>query len=138
MNRFVLDASVALAWVVGRNPDPYAETVRQRIRAGSKPVVPTLWQLEVANALALVGRRKVLSDDEVEESLDYFHTFATTVAEIDGNSLSVREVFRVSKEVGLTAYDAVYFDLAQRERLPLATLDKALREGAAKGGVSEF
>jgi predicted nucleic acid-binding protein len=138
VNRFVLDASVALAWVVGRNPDPYAEAVRQRIRAGSKPVVPTLWQLEVANALALVGRRKVLSEDEVEESLDYFHTFATTVAEIDGNSLSVREVFRVSKEVGLTAYDAVYFDLAQRERLPLATLDKALREGAAKGGVSEF
>jgi len=138
VNRFVLDASVALAWVVGRNPDPYAETVRQRIRAGSKPVVPALWQLEIANALALVGRRKVLGADEVEESVDYFRAFATTVAEIDSNCLSVREAFRVSREVGLTAYDAVYFDLAQREGLPLATLDKALREGAARGGVSEF
>jgi predicted nucleic acid-binding protein len=138
VSRFVLDASVALAWVVDRNPDPYAETVRQRIRTGSKPLVPALWHLEIANALTLVRRRKVLTEDEVEEGLEYFHAFAATVAEIDVNFLAVREAFRVSKEVGLTAYDALYYDLARRENVPLATLDKSLREGAVKAGLEMF
>jgi predicted nucleic acid-binding protein len=138
VNRFVLDASVALAWVVDRNPDPYAETVRQRIRTGSKPLVPALWQLEVANTLTLVRRRKILSEDEVEEGLEYLQKFATTVAEIETNFLSIREAYRVSKEVELTAYDAVYFDLARRESLSLATLDKAMRENAIKAGVPAF
>lgn len=136
MTRFVLDASVALAWVADRDPDPYAETVRQRIRGGLRPVVPALWQLEVANTLALVRRRKVLTEEEVEEGLDYMHTFATTVAEIDNNSPTVREAFRVSADTGLSAYDAVYFDLARRESLPLATLDKTLRQAATKAGIS--
>lgn len=138
MNRFVLDASVALAWIVDQTPDPYAESVRRRIQAGARPLVPALWQLEVANTLALVRRRKVLNEDEIEEGLDYFQAFLATVAEVDGNYPTIRGVFQVSKETGLTAYDAVYFDLARRENLALATLDKSLREGAAKGGVSAF
>jgi predicted nucleic acid-binding protein len=136
VTRFVLDASVALAWVADRDPDPYAEIVRQRIRGGARPVVPALWQLEVANTLALIRRRKVLTDNEVEEGLDYMHTFATTVAEIDANSPTVREAFRVSTETGLSAYDAVYFDLARRDSLPLATLDKNLRQAAVKAGIA--
>jgi len=35
----------------------------------------------------------------------------------------------------LSAYDAVYLDLARRERLPLATLDEKLRAAAARAGV---
>jgi predicted nucleic acid-binding protein len=64
------------------------------------------------------------------------HTFATIVAEIDANSPTVREAFRVSTETGLSAYDAVYFDLARRDSLPLATLDKNLRQAAVKAGIA--
>jgi predicted nucleic acid-binding protein len=138
VTRFVLDASVAIAWVADRNPDPYAETVRQRIRAGSRPLLPALWQLEVANALAVVRRRKVLTEDEVEEGLEFLHTFATNVAEIDAYCLNLREAFRLSKELGLSAYDSVYFDLARRETVPLATLDKALRRAASDAGLPVF
>ena len=35
----------------------------------------------------------------------------------------------------LTAYEAVYLDLARREHLPLTTLDKGLRTAAEKAGV---
>jgi predicted nucleic acid-binding protein len=39
-------------------------------------------------------------------------------------------VTRLAIEHGLTAYDAAYLDLALRERLPLATLDKMLAAAA--------
>ena len=35
----------------------------------------------------------------------------------------------------LAAYDAAYLEVARRERLPLATLDGALRTAAAHAGV---
>lgn len=135
MSRFVLDASVAVAWVADRNPDPYAQTVLRKVREGARPVIPALWQLEVANALALVLRRQNLTADESEEGAAYLQRFATTIAEIDGHFLGVREAFVLSRELGLTAYDCVYFELARRESLPLATLNKALRAVASKRGI---
>jgi predicted nucleic acid-binding protein len=38
----------------------------------------------------------------------------------------------------LTAYDAVYIELAGREGLPLATLDTRLRAAAAKAGIRKM
>jgi predicted nucleic acid-binding protein len=70
------------------------------------------------------------------EGIDYLHAFAAKAAEIDGHFLTTREAFRVSTKANLSAYDSVYFELAQRENLPLATLDKALREAAVKAGIS--
>jgi len=37
----------------------------------------------------------------------------------------------------LSAYDATYLDLAQRQRLPLATLDERLREGRVSTWFAE-
>ncbi len=48
----------------------------------------------------------------------------------------MRELLRRALELGLTSYDAMYIDLALRENLPLATLDKGLRAAAAKAGVA--
>jgi predicted nucleic acid-binding protein len=138
VSRFVLDASVAMAWVADRDSDPYAQAVLRKVRDGARPVVPALWQLEVADALAQVTRRKVLTEGEAQEGLEYLRRFATAIAEIDGHFLSVREAFVLSRELGLTAYDCVYFELARREGLPLATLDKALRVVAGKRGIAEL
>lgn len=135
MSRFVLDASVALAWVADRKPDPYAHIVQRKIREGARPVIPALWQLEVANALALTRRRQTLTQEEIEEGLEYLQRFAATIAEIDDHFLGVREAFMLSLNLGLTTYDSVYFELARRQSLPLATLDKALRAAAANKGI---
>jgi predicted nucleic acid-binding protein len=136
VTRFVLDASVALAWVVDRNPDPYAALVQQRIRAGQRALVPALWQLEITNVLAAVQRRGVLSAGEVEEGLRYFEGFLAAQAEIISAFPGMREILRLARELGLTSYDALYVDLARREGSPLATLDKGLRAAAAKAGVA--
>ena len=65
----------------------------------------------------------------------YLQRFAATIAEIDGHFLGVREACMLSRELGLTAYDCVYFELARRESLPLAMLDRALRAVAGKKGI---
>jgi predicted nucleic acid-binding protein len=44
----------------------------------------------------------------------------------------------LAREHKLSAYDAAYLDLAIREGLPLATLDKGLKRAAVKAGVSIY
>jgi len=98
--------------------------------------VPALWQLEVTNVLAAVQRRGVLSAAEVEEGLRYFEGFLAAQAEIISAFPSMREILRLARELGLTSYDVLYLELARREGLPLATLDRGLRAAAAKAGVA--
>jgi predicted nucleic acid-binding protein len=82
-----------------------------------------------------VQRRKVLSGEATEEALRYLESFVVTLAEVDGHVSGIRQVFSLAQDLQLTAYDAVYIELAQRAALPLATLDKGLRAAATKAGI---
>jgi predicted nucleic acid-binding protein len=95
-------------------------------------LAPTLPRLRTSLAPL---RRQNVTEEEAEEGAVYLQRFATTGAEIDGHFLGVREAFVLSRELGLTAYDCVYFELARRESLPLATLDRTLRAVAGKRGI---
>lgn len=63
MKEFVLDASVALGWLIDDPPSTYAARVKELMLDGAKPIVPTHWRLEVANALLTASRRKLLRRD---------------------------------------------------------------------------
>jgi len=45
-------------------------------------------------------------------------------------------VLAIARELGLTAYDAAYIELAKRLSLPLASLDAKLREACARADVA--
>jgi predicted nucleic acid-binding protein len=47
----------------------------------------------------------------------------------------VREALATARGFQLSAYDAVYLELARDEAIALATLDKSLRSAATKAGV---
>ena len=49
---------------------------------------------------------------------------------VDARVMSLRQTDELAEEYNLTPYDAAYFELAQRRRLPLATLDEALVKAA--------
>jgi predicted nucleic acid-binding protein len=134
--RFVLDASVGLAWVVDANPDPYAAEVQRRVNSGDRATVPAFWQLEISNVLAVVQRRGQLNAKEIDEGLKYYEGFLARYTDIVTALPSMRELLRKALELGLTSYDALYVDLALSENLPLATLDKGLRAAAVKAGVA--
>ena len=135
MKRLVLDASVALAWVVDRNADPYAKEVQRSLLEGIQAVVPLIWQLEVTNALLMVQRRGLMTAEEVDAGLRYFERFLASRAEVVAAFSEMREILRLGRELNLTSYDALYLDLAIREGLPLATLDRKLAQAAEKAGV---
>ena len=61
MTRFVLDASVALAWFVDHPVAAYAVRVRKSLARDAQAVVPGLWHLEMANGLAVAERRGILT-----------------------------------------------------------------------------
>jgi predicted nucleic acid-binding protein len=136
VNRFVLDASVAVAWVVGTPVDPYAVAVQSHVASGWRAIVPPLWQVEVANGLLMNERRKTLTSAEADRGLLDLETFLASLADLDATPAAMRELANVARAYQLTVYDAAYLELAKRESLPIATLDKGLRAAAVKAGVA--
>ena len=136
MNEFVLDASVALAWVLDVPIPVYALEVRRKMLSGKRGLVPALWHLEIANGLAMAERRRDLSATDAEDALDQILVTAASRLDTELNFVSARDALGNARSFQLTAYDAVYLDLARREALPLATLDKRLRAAAVKAGVA--
>jgi predicted nucleic acid-binding protein len=133
---FVLDASIALAWFVDDPVPSYALRIRDLMVGGNKGLVPSLWALEMANGLLMAGRRGKLTSAEVDQGLGQLEAVVAAGIEIDPVAVqTVREAFVPAHVHQLTAYDAVYLELARREGLPLATLDKGLRTAAAKAGI---
>jgi len=132
---FVLDASVALAWVLDNPIAPYAMEVRRALASGKRGLVPALWHVEIANGLATAERRRDLVGADVDEALATIQATAMSALDTEMSLTAVGEALANARSFQLTAYDAVYLDLARREGLPIATLDKSLRAAAAKVGI---
>jgi len=130
----VLDASLTLTWYFDDETTPATEAVLDRVsEAGA--VVPGLWWLEVANAFQSALRRKRISAEYRDESLTELAQLPITV-DADTDTYAWTTTLRLAERFGLTIYDATYLELAQRRSLPLATLDKELREAAATLNVT--
>jgi predicted nucleic acid-binding protein len=136
MSDFVLDASVALAWILDNPIAPYATAVRRALASGKRGLVPALWHLEVANGLATAMRRRDLIVTDLDDGLTTIQETVAQAIDTEMNFIPAGEALANARAFQLTAYDAVYLDLARRERLPLATLDKSLRAAAARAGVN--
>jgi predicted nucleic acid-binding protein len=125
----VLDASLALTWYFDDETTPATEAVLDRVsEAGA--VVPGLWRLEVANAFQSALRRRRISSDYRDQSLAELAQLPITI-DADTDTYAWTTTLRLAERFGLTIYDATYLELAQRHSLPLATLDKELRNAAA-------
>jgi len=135
VSRFVLDASIALAWFIDHPVDAYAAEVRDKIRRGDRAVVPSLWETEFANGVLMAERRKLMTVLEGDECMVEMSQLRLTSIEADSGFRSIREVLTVARTFRLTVYDACYLELARREGLPLATLDRGLSAAATKAGI---
>jgi predicted nucleic acid-binding protein len=129
----VLDSSATLAWIHGDEKNAAIDAVFDQV-AERGAIVPNLWHLEIANGLTVAVRRKRLSAAARQEALDDLALL--DIAVDDETSLHAwRATVQLAELHMLSLYDAAYLELAQRKRLPLATLDKALARAAVSAGV---
>jgi predicted nucleic acid-binding protein len=135
VKRFVLDASVVLAWFLDRPTAPFADHIRQLLLRGNRAVVPALWQLEIANGFIVAERRGVHTPSDTVEALRNLDIVIAQAIENSQDEVSMRRALLTAREFGLTAYDAVYLETALRQESPLATLNRRLIAAASKAGV---
>lgn len=131
---FVVDASVTLSWCFADEATPYTRRVLAALET-TYAVVPALWPIEVANALANGERRNRVTREGSEAFLETLRRLPIPVERREALWLC-HAVLRLAREHGVTAYDAAYLELAKREQLHLATLDQDLREACRAIGIA--
>lgn len=134
MSRFILDASVTMAWCFEDGKTDCSEAALDALGEDDTALTPVLWTYEVLNVLARARKRKCLTQ---AQAAAFWNDLRKLPVEVDGgvdNDVAV-EIMALAGQYGLTAYDAAYLELAMREGLPLATLDEDLRRAAEEAGV---
>ena len=130
----VLDASLTLAWFFKDERTPGTDAVLTEVTEKGA-VVPALWRLEVANALQMALRRKRIDAAFRDSALTQLSRFSIS-ADPDTDAYAWTVILQLANRFQLTLYDAAYLELAGRRRLPLATLDRELRDASAALGIT--
>lgn len=125
---------MVVAWCFEDEATSLTEGVLDLLAKGTTIVVPTVWPLEVANAMLSAERKKRISVAQAAAFLRRVASFPISI-DIMPIGRAFDQILSVGRQHELTAYDAAYLELALREALPLATLDDDLRRSANTAGV---
>jgi len=128
---FVLDASITACWAFDEEDHPDAGFAFDRMRA-EEGAVPCLWWFEMRNILVVNERRRRIAESETAAFLLNLSRLRIRVDRVPDEGA----VLRLARTHRLSVYDAAYLELAQREGLPLATLDADLQKAAVAEGVA--
>ena len=130
----VLDSSATLAWIY---PDESSAAVARvfALVAAEGAWVPSLWRLEVANALQAGVRRGRIDITFRDATLQDLGRLDIRVDSETGRQAWGATRY-LSDRFGLTLYDAAYLELANRRQLRLATLDAKLRAASSALGLA--
>ena len=130
MSLFVLDASVAVAWLLSEETASRADLALVRLE-DDEALVPHLWHLELRNGLLVAVRRGQFIAHGPAERLNALYDLPIR----SDMEPDMDIAFALAEKHGLSFYDAIYLELAKRYTAPLATLDKALARATADEGL---
>ena len=137
MALLVLDCSVTAAWFFEDEFSSYSERVRRALSLdGAIAVTPGIWPAEITNVLFQAERRKRIKPEQVNQALSVLARLPIEIDSLPVNSMS--QVLQLCRAHRLTAYDALYLELAIRRNIPLATHDKLLTASAVTAGARVF
>ena len=131
----VVDASVAVGWVHPAQATKQTDAMLDAVDGGDTLEVPALWPLEVANALRVLVRRRILVEDERQVALSWLRGLRLHI-DHDMSSIAFSRLSDLAATHKLSVYDAAYLELAQRRRLQLGCKDGPLRTAATQSGVA--
>lgn len=128
---FVVDASVTMAWCFEDEAGDATEAALDRL-AGEGGLVPLLWRYETSNVLLIAERRGRVSEFHAASLL---HRLQQLPISVEAAPAAMDALLATGRMHGLSAYDAAYLNLAERQGIPLATLDRGLCGAARTAGV---
>lgn len=127
----VVDASFVLRYVLHTQAGrPHASGLK--LLQHVELIVPALWNSEIANALVQAERRGSAPPARIGHALTLISALNPAV---DGNVVDVNRNLELARAYGLSAYDALYFELALRRKAALATYDDAMIAAAPMAGI---
>jgi predicted nucleic acid-binding protein len=133
----VLDASMTLAWLFPRLDPTEAALADQALDEldHEEFVVPAIWHGEVANGILRGERKGLVTPSQSARLLSELD-----MADIETESPEHRQsaVLALARSHSLTAYDAMYLELALRRGAPLATFDSQLANATHNAGGRVF
>jgi predicted nucleic acid-binding protein len=132
---FVLDGSLTMAWCFEDEASPQSDEIQDWLAAGARAYVPTLWHLEVANALWACERRKRIKEADSTQFLAVLAAL-NIVTDDQTEQHAGRTTLGLARRHDLSVYDAAYLELSMRLALPLGSKDDLLRKVARGVGIS--
>lgn len=132
----VIDASTALAWCFPDESSTYADSVLVTLE-GKTILVPSIWSLEIANAVLVGERKKRLTQSEILRFAALLENLPV-LEDVRRVGDHVANVLPLARQYSLSAYDAAYLELSIRHDAPLATLGDRLENAAKQAGVKIF
>ena len=131
MSRFVIDASVAMKWLL---PERYTEAAEELLDPAHVLLAPDLLYAEIGNALwKRVGRRE-LDADKAPPLLAALRQFPLNLT---GMQTLADAALELALEVNCTVYDAVYLALAVHGECRLVTADRRLQAAVTRRGLGQ-
>jgi predicted nucleic acid-binding protein len=130
---FVIDASIIVGLAFAEAPDSKIGSVIDELEA-SEALTPSLFFFEVRNALVINEKRGRITPEGSTNFLRRLTRLPIRIAPLPEEE----NLMALARKRKLTIYDAAYLELAKREGLPLATLDRGLEKGAIAEGVALF
>ncbi len=131
MNTLVIDASIALKWVVEEDGTPEALALRRR----AKLIAPELLSAECANILWKKVQRDELSK---EEALLAARLLQAAEIELLPTRFLLEAATRIAIELDRLAYDCLYLALATERDCRLVTTDERFLRELSEGPCRTF
>jgi predicted nucleic acid-binding protein len=124
---------MALAWHFADGESPRTLAVEDLTDAATI-VVPAHWFAEVSNKLIVGERRRRASVGETVAFIQRLNNLVIVTDDI-APERHWTDILPLARAHGLTVYDTLYLELAERRGLPLASLDDELNAAAKRVGI---
>lgn len=122
--KYVLDASVALRWVISGPLSAQARRLRNDYRNQVHELIaPDIFPAETAGALTKAERQKIIS---VGDALPFYGRIAAAWPVLHSHFPLIARAIDISSATRSAVYDCLYVALAEREGCDLITADDKL------------
>ena len=126
MNQIVVDASVAVKWLV---PEEHSSKALKFLESGQRLLAPDFLWIEIGNILWKKSRRKEIAPENVPTVLGNFLSMPVFVSE---SKKLLPSALDWAQESSISVYDALYIALAIDQDCSFVTADRKLYDALFK------